>query len=297
MKSAIISILSCALLASQVYAHSMMTIPRGRGNVEWWGTCASGFGCHGPCDSKRSLSPILNDPTYPVQTIRRGDALTISWQRFNHPGGFVRLAMVPFEESDDWAAFNAANAAKFSCYESNCGPDDPNDSYFGHMNGPGDGLCSTTFTVPQDLPDGKATLQWIWYGGGVYYGQPEAGFGEYYTCTDYVVQGGNDLVPRGSLGDQRVWQGGDASNPGTDVCKYWSSNRIGDCSFGDQRPPNPRDDDLLSQSLEPCSRTGEFIGRAAEFEAGGGSRHLKKRFGRGVRSDVYVNAHTTNATH
>ncbi|KAH7050633.1 hypothetical protein BKA57DRAFT_503969 [Linnemannia elongata] len=273
-----------------------MTVPRGRGNVEWWGTCASGFGCHGPCDSKRSLSPILNDPTYPVQTIRRGDTLTISWQRFNHPGGFVRLAMVPFEESDDWAAFNAANAAKFSCYESNCGPDDPNDSYFGHMNGPGDGLCSTTFTVPQDLPDGKATLQWIWYGGGVYYGQPEAGFGEYYTCTDYVVQGGSDLIPRGSLGDQRVWQGGDASNPGTDVCKYWSSNRIGDCSFGDQRPLNPRADDLLSQSLEPCSRTGEFVGRAAEFETGGGSRHLKKRFGRGVRSDVYVNAHAINVT-
>ncbi|KAF8949399.1 hypothetical protein BGZ47_003811 [Haplosporangium gracile] len=274
----------------------MMTIPRGRGNVEWWGTCASGFGCHGPCDSKRSLSPILNDPTYPVQTIRRGDTLSISWQRFNHPGGFVRLTMVPFEESDDWAAFNAANASKFLCYESNCGPDDPNDPFLGHMNGPGDGLCSTSFTVPQDLPDGKATLQWIWYGGGVYYGQPEAGFGEYYTCTDYMVQGGSDLVPRGSLGDQRVWQGGDASNPGTDVCKYWSSNRVGDCSFGDQRPPNPRADDLLSQSLEPCSRTGEFVGKAAEFETGGGSRHLRKRFGRGVRSDVYVNAHAVNAT-
>ncbi|KAF9912404.1 hypothetical protein EC991_011096 [Linnemannia zychae] len=295
MKASIISLLTCALLVSQIHAHSMMTIPRGRGNVEWWGTCASGFGCHGPCDTKRSNAPILNDPTYPVQTIRRGDTLTISWQRFNHPGGFVRLAMVPFEESDDWATFNAANAAKFSCYESNCGPDDPNDNFFGHMNGPGDGLCSTSFTVPQDLPDGKATLQWIWYGGGVYYGQPEAGFGEYYTCTDYVVQGGSELVQRGSLGDQRVWQGGDASNPGTDVCKYWSSNRIGDCSFGDQRPPNPRADDLLSQSLEPCSRTGEFVGKAAEFEAGGSWR-LRKRFGRGVRSDVYVNTHSVNAT-
>ena len=142
---------------------------------------ASRFGCHGPRDLKRSLSPILNNSTYPVQTIRHGDTLIISWQRFNHPGDFVRLAMVPFEEFDDWTTFNAANAAKFSCYESNCGPDDPNDSY---------------------------------------YGQPKAGFGEYYTCTDYVVQGGSDLAPRGSLGDQRVWQGGDTSNPGTDVCKY-----------------------------------------------------------------------------
>ncbi|KAG0339484.1 hypothetical protein BG004_006803 [Podila humilis] len=169
-----LSLLAGALLASTVYAHSMMTTPRGRGNIEWWGTC----GCHGPCESRRDQAPILKDPTYPIQTIRRGENLTIRWQRFNHPGGFVRLTMVPFEQSDNWSSFNSVNNyAKFSCYESNCGPDDPNDSYFGPMNGPGDGLCSTSFTVPQDLPDGKVTLQWIWYGGGVYYGQPDAGFG------------------------------------------------------------------------------------------------------------------------
>ncbi|KAG0259150.1 hypothetical protein BG011_002810 [Mortierella polycephala] len=254
-----------------------MTNPRGRGNVEWWGTCASGFGCHGPCDSKKAQAPILNDPTYPIQHIRRGEKLTIEWNRFNHPGGFVRLAMVPFEKSDEWASFNAALHSKFTCYETNCGPDDPNDSFFGVMNGAGNGICSTTFTVPQDLPDGKATLQWIWYGGGVYYGQADAGFGEYYTCADYVVQGGQDLVPGGSLGDLRVWQGGDASNPGADVCKYWSSNRIGDCSFGEQRPPNPKPDDLLSQSLEPCAKSRPSVGKAAEFEPNGGSWRLRKR--------------------
>ncbi|KAG0326334.1 hypothetical protein BGZ99_009686 [Dissophora globulifera] len=262
----------------------MMTAPRGRGNVKWWGTCASGAGCHGPCDSKRSLAPILNDPTYPIKTIRRGDVLTVEWQRFNHPGGFVRLSMVPFSDSDSWSAFNSAAVQKFSCYESNCGPDDPNDSFFGPMNGPGDGICSTTFQIPADLEDGKVTLQWVWYGGGVYYGQPEAGFGEYYTCTDYELQGGSDLVPKSAIGEQRLWQGGDASNPGTDVCKYWSSNRIGDCSFGDQSPPNPTDDDLLSQSLEPCSRAGSFVGRAAEVEGS----WKTKRSGRGVRSDAYV---------
>lgn len=314
------------MLASHAYAHSMMTTPRGRGNVEWWGTCgkykptfflrlrhvlqsthqvldhpttflsllvASGAGCHGPCESNRAQAPILNDPTYPVQTVRRGDTFTVQWQRFNHPGGFVRLTMVPFDQSDDWAAFHSATYAKFSCYESNCGPDDPTDSYFGPMNGPGDGICSTSFTVPQDLPDGKVTLQWIWYGGGVYYGQSDAGFGEYYTCTDYVVQGGQDLVASGA-GPQRVWQGGDASNPGTDVCKYWSSNRIGDCSFGNQRPANPREDDLLSQSLEPCSRAGSFVGKSAEFDPQG-VRHTK-RWGRGVRSEAYVQASAVNGT-
>ncbi|KAF9364807.1 hypothetical protein BGX34_000354 [Mortierella sp. NVP85] len=193
--------------------------------------------------------------------------------------------MVPFEESDSWSALNSASYAKFSCYESNCGPDDPNDSYFGPMDGPGDGICSTSFKIPQDLPDGKVTVQWIWYGGGVYDGQLEADFGEYYTCTDYIIQGGSDLVPKGSLENQKVWQGGDASNPGTDLCKYWSSSRIGDCCFGGQSPPNPKPDDLFSQSLEPCSRAGSFVGKAAEFEAGGwrqwkktvGTRYLFRR--------------------
>ncbi|KAF9380075.1 hypothetical protein CPB97_008592 [Podila verticillata] len=293
MRFPTLSLLGCAFLA-HTYAHSMMTIPRGRGNVEWFGTCASGAGCHGPCESKRAQAPILNDPTYPIQTIRRGDTLTIHWQRFNHPGGFVRLTMVPFDQSDDWTAFHTASYAKFSCYESNCGPDDPNDSYFGPMNGPGDGICSTSFTVPQDLPDGKVTMQWIWYGGGVYYGQADAGFGEYYTCTDYVVQGGQDVVAPGAAGSQRVWQGGDASNPGTDVCKYWSSNRIGDCSFGNQRPANPQADDLLSQSLEPCSRAGAFVGKSAEFDPQG-VRHAK-RWGRGVRSEAFVQANPVNGT-
>ncbi|KAG0246385.1 hypothetical protein BGX31_002686 [Mortierella sp. GBA43] len=252
-----------------------MTVPRGRGNVEWWGTC-------GPCDSKRDKAPIVVDPGYPATTIRRGDTLTIQWKRFNHPGGFVRLAMVPFDDSDDWNAFNSASYSKFSCYETNCGPDDPNDSHFGPLNGPGEGACSTTFKVPADLPDGRATLQWIWYGGGVYYGQPDAGFGEYYTCTDYNVQGGENLVPKGSQGPQKSWQGGDVSNPGKDVCKYWSSNRIGDCSFGDKKPPNPKPDDLLSQSLEPCSRGSPKVGKPAEFEGG------SKRRRRDVRSDANV---------
>ncbi|KAF8965161.1 hypothetical protein BGZ46_000648 [Entomortierella lignicola] len=276
-----------------------MTAPRGRGNRPWWGTCASGAGCHGPCDSLRSEAPILNDPSYPVQTIRRGDTLSVQWKRFNHPGGFVRLTMVPFESSDEWSAFNSADYSKFLCYETNCGPDDPNDTLFGPMNGPGDGICSTSFTVPPDLPDGKVTLQWIWYGGGVYYGQPEAGFGEYYTCTDYNLQGGQDLIAKDSQGGHRIWQGGDASNPGTDVCKYWSSNVIGVCSFQDRSPPNPRADDLLSQSLEPCSRGGPMVGKAAEFEGYNANswRSKRKRWGRGIRSDAYVNSKTnTNIT-
>ncbi|KAF9167652.1 hypothetical protein DFQ26_003808 [Actinomortierella ambigua] len=284
-KATLVAGLATALTwTSTTEGHSMMTAPQGRGNLEWWGTCASGAGCHGPCEAPRARAPILNDPTYPIQTIRRGDVLRVEWLRFNHPGGFVRLTMVPFEDSDEWRAFNEAAFQKSTCYETNCGPDSLNDDYFGPMNGQGNGVCSTTFTVPQTLPDGRATLQWVWYGGGVYYGDKDAGFGEYYTCTDYVVQGGAPhldtaaaVAAVGGAGGARIWQGGDASNPGTDLCKYWSSNQIGDCSFGQDRPPNPRSEDLLSQSLEPCARTGSFVGRPAEFSAPARHFGLRRR--------------------
>ncbi|KAF9170812.1 hypothetical protein BGX20_008467 [Mortierella sp. AD010] len=143
--------------------------------------------------------------------------------------------MVPFESFDDWSASNSADHAKFLCYETNCGPDDPDDSYFGPLNDPGDGVCFTSFTMPPYLPD------------------------------DYIVQGGQDLVPKGSRGDQRIWQCGDVSSPGTNVFKYWRSSKIVACSFGNQKPPNPQLDDLLSQSLEPCSRANSFVGKPFGF--------------------------------
>lgn len=39
MRYSILLVIGYVLTTCQVYAHSMMTNPRGRGNVEWWGTC------------------------------------------------------------------------------------------------------------------------------------------------------------------------------------------------------------------------------------------------------------------
>lgn len=39
MHTTVLAVLSYALLTSQALAHSMMTVPRGRGNLEWFGTC------------------------------------------------------------------------------------------------------------------------------------------------------------------------------------------------------------------------------------------------------------------
>jgi len=258
------AILASAFLAV-AEAHSMLTRPASRGNVQWWGTCSAGAGCKGPCDSPKANAPIQSIYYAGDKTrYQRGQNITVRWNRQNHPGGFVRLSMVPFGESDWWNAFNN-KASKWVCYETNCGPADPNHSLFGRLNGPGNSQCSTTFTIPAHIPDGKATLQWVWYGGGVYYAQPLAGFGEYYSCGDIFVKGGIPYTPVSVKAPQKVFQGGDVSNPtNKKVCKYWSSNKVGACNFGTDMP-RPVAGDLLSQSLEPCSRSGSKNGAPYEF--------------------------------
>ncbi|KAJ2853037.1 hypothetical protein J3B02_003316 [Coemansia erecta] len=250
-----------ALVASCA-GHSMLSNPPSRGNTKWWGTCAAGAGCKGPCDSPKADSPF-NSIYNPKRYIQRGQELDVGWKRLNHPGGFVRLAMVPFNQSDSWSAFND-NVLKYTCYETNCGPADPNNMEFGKYNGPGSAPCSTTVTVPKNIPDNTAvTLQWIWYGGGVYYAQPDASFGEYYGCSDMIVVGG----PYSDEKPAAAFQGGDYTYPNSGMCKYWGSNKVGDCNFGD-RVPNSVDGDLLSQSLEPCMRSGETKGAPYGFESG-----------------------------
>ncbi|KAJ2080105.1 hypothetical protein H4R24_003310 [Coemansia sp. RSA 988] len=250
-----------ALVASCA-GHSMLSKPAPRGNIEWWGTCAAGAGCKGPCDAPKANS-TFSSIYVPKTYVKRGQELEVGWNRLNHPGGFVRLALVPFDQSDDWTAFND-NILKYTCYETNCGPKDPSDKMFGPLNGSGDAPCSTKVMVPKNIPDNTAvTLQWIWYGGGVYYAQPEASFGEYYGCSDMIVSGGpsSDEKPKADF------QGGDVTYPDSNVCKYWGSNKVGDCNFGDKKP-NPIEGDLLSQSLEPCIRGPARKGAPYGFDSG-----------------------------
>ncbi|KAJ2330123.1 hypothetical protein GGI00_003800 [Coemansia sp. RSA 2681] len=253
-----------ALVASCA-GHSLLSTPPTRGNTKWWGTCAAGAGCKGPCDSPKADSPF-NNIYVPKTYIKRGQQLNVGWNRLNHPGGFVRLAMVPFNQSDSWSAFND-NVLKYTCYETNCGPSDSSNKMFGYLNGAGSGPCSTTVTVPSNIPDNTAvTLQWIWYGGGIYYGEVDTSFGEYYSCSDLIVSGG----PYSEAKPTAVFAGGDATYPNSDVCKYWGSNKVGDCNFGD-RVPNPVEGNLLSQSLEPCIRGPQLKGQPAGFGSAPGS--------------------------
>ncbi|KAJ3299304.1 hypothetical protein HK104_009423 [Borealophlyctis nickersoniae] len=257
-----------------------MTSPTPRGSHPIGAGCSAGRGCKGPCDSPRNES-LFNQQWVTPKTYGRGETVPIEWIRANHPGGFVRLAIAPEVDSDDEMAFHNALGSQFLCYERGCGPTDPNDNYFGQNNGKGEGTCSGFLTIPTHLPDGKYTIQWIWFGGGVYMGQRDGGFGEYYACTDVNVLGGAAQEP-----DARPsvhFAGKDYSNPSENVCKYWSSNRVGDCAFKDQTP-SCMNDETKSQwdackSLEPCTVGPAKVGEPFMGSVGTGTTGSTALFG------------------
>ncbi|KAJ9068467.1 hypothetical protein DSO57_1028304 [Entomophthora muscae] len=205
-------------------AHSNLRSPIPRGNTRWSSYCSRGQGCPGPCESLASESQFTLR-FYPKQLIRRGERLRVEWLRQNHPGGFVRLAFVPFSQSDNATRFEAS-VAKFVCYETNCGENEA-DQVLGAMNGRGDDVCSTYVSVPGNLPDGPVTMQWLWFGGGVYFSNNETAFANYYNCADLELVGG----VRSSQAPP-TFQGGDATTQNPNMCRYWGSNRVGECPMG-----------------------------------------------------------------
>ncbi|KAJ9051200.1 hypothetical protein DSO57_1007041 [Entomophthora muscae] len=210
-----------------VMGHSNMLSPAPRGNVQYTGYCSKGWGCEGVCDSPKEASPF-NSPYNPKKIVRRGEKMQVKWLRQNHPGGFVRLAFTTMANSNDAGAFVPA---KYACYESHCG-EDHHDDFLGNLNGPGFGECWTEVTIPTSLPDGPITLQWTWFGGGVLFADQEAGFANYVSCSDMQLLGG---APQTSDAAAPTFEGGDPANPGTNQCRYWTSNVVGECPNGAEK--------------------------------------------------------------
>ncbi|OMH83030.1 hypothetical protein AX774_g3464, partial [Zancudomyces culisetae] len=140
----------------------MLKYPLPRGNLRTFGTCGAGQGCKGPCDDSRD-SQAQKFKYLTPSIYRRGQNITVKWGRQNHPGGFIRLAIARYQDSDNWGSFNEG-VIKYTCYETNCGPDNPNNTNWGVLAGPGSQECSTVITIPDYLNDDMYTLQWMWYG-------------------------------------------------------------------------------------------------------------------------------------
>ncbi|KAI0234346.1 hypothetical protein L0F63_007507 [Massospora cicadina] len=113
--------------------------------------------------------------------------------------------MSTFDSSDSDAAFDG-NVVKYVCYETNC-REDFHEEILGKNNGPGSPKCSTEITIPDNLPDGPVTLQWTWFGGGVFFADQKAAFANYVSCSDMILEGGNPYQPNRIPPE---FQGGDA---------------------------------------------------------------------------------------
>ncbi|KXN71660.1 hypothetical protein CONCODRAFT_78229 [Conidiobolus coronatus NRRL 28638] len=230
-----------------VSAHSNLHKPQPRGNLEWWGYCSRGNGCSTACDAPRAKSTI-DSPYVQAKEIRRGETIEVEWLRQNHPGGFVRLAMVPFDQSDDASAFDR-HATHYSCYESTC-REDSHDSFLGVNNGSGSQACTTKFQVPKSLPNGPVTLQWLWYGGGVLFADQNASFAHYVNCADMKIVGDEPIV------NESITPTFDAVDKGAGVqgkCRYWSTNSSKGCSKG-------------AETKDQCGYGGEQFGEPAELQ-------------------------------
>jgi hypothetical protein len=185
-----LALLLFGLLSVQLVAgHSYLASPLSRSNQ-----LQSNRGeLVGPCDAP--------NPTANKATVARGSNFPVTWPRNNHPGGIIRLAWAPIVngQSPSEAAFDQG-AVKYVCHEQPCNQQNQCDANIT----PGCVPCATTVTVPAWLPDGPATFQWVWYGGGF-------GLSPYYSCVDFNIQGGVPVNPnsRGAIfvpGDQTSQQ-------------------------------------------------------------------------------------------
>lgn len=202
-----------ALCISYVIGHSYVTSPTTRSNQKSSNTGCRGPNCLGPCDVPK------NQARTPAVTVARGASINVQWPRNNHAGGFIRFAWAKSAESDSHASFDAG-VQEIHCHEvGGCRPDDisqPN----GGDSGPADGssrACQVSINVPLHLTDGEWTLQWAWFGGAF-------ALGDYYSCIDYVVKGGQSASQ-----SEALFYGGDFTYPGQDKCKFFNTDRLHTC--------------------------------------------------------------------
>ena len=144
----------------------------------------SGQQCHKPhC---KNPCPYANSQNKkPVVTWKRGQKVTVRWQRNNHIGGYYRMSLVPVKHMFNFW-WHKRTAFQWGCWTQGkyicrkrpvCGTDQK-------------GLASSgPMTVPQIYPDGVYTFAMVWYGGLDYTGKSPK-FDDYYTCSYVRIQGG-----------------------------------------------------------------------------------------------------------
>lgn len=194
--------------------HSQMSWPQSTAPM----TCRMGgearagvHNCAGPCDLTAIKGRYCNydSPSKPAAVYRRGQRVTVKYQRNNHaPGGFERLTLVPVAKMMD-KRIHERNAFFYSCWGAKtkvASAADRKKDKFGFSITGNDGtehghapaFYETHITIPACVGDGDYVLGWVWYGG---IGAPVEGnhptkpkewgfFADYWSCAYVRVQGG-----------------------------------------------------------------------------------------------------------
>ncbi|RKP19334.1 hypothetical protein ROZALSC1DRAFT_29060 [Rozella allomycis CSF55] len=241
-------ILVClSFLISIVYGHSYLVTPLSR-TAQYYtksGCRADAIwndtSCFGPCDSPNPL-PSTHPYYIPPATYQRGSSMVVEWARQNHTGGFVRLSIVPQSSSNNRSAFDASVLLGLGIFIYFLDSSDAEHDYaFDDVLETGKQIkfCKTSLKIPDTLPDGPATLQWVFFGGHLM-------LGDYYSCTDINISGGIEYKSNRNQSTMQMpsFQGGDNTYPGQSKCKYYNTNEIGRCKY------------------EPCQSGTGFYGNA-----------------------------------
>lgn len=148
-------------------------------------------------------------PDNPARVYKRGQVVTIKYQRNNHgPGGFLRLTLVEPKHMMN-KAMHAKNAFYYSCWGANpvpaksteLGRDKYGFSFIGsdgEQHNHAKGYYVTNVKIPPVVPDGSYVLGWIWHGGigdsvqgnAPQEPKPYGYFGDYHSCSYVQIKGG-----------------------------------------------------------------------------------------------------------
>lgn len=200
------------ILPSLVSAHTFLAEPKSATRTGYGVTCQPQWNDTPCCAGKGQGKPSAT-------TYQRGQQVEFKWPRNNHAGGFIRMSIVPFQDSDSVEAFNN-NVFHYNCHESKCKgwvADDPYsyDNTPDHQN-----LCSNTFSVPTWLPNGQYTVQFTWFAGGIWYNDRNKGQTSYQNCMDFTISGGAAQTQK-PAGQCPLFKGGDSHFPGQDKCRFF----------------------------------------------------------------------------
>ncbi len=86
-------------------------------------------------------------------------------------------------------------------------------------------MCNGTFTIPTWVKNGQYTIQWMWYGGGSWFGEIYKSQLSFVSCLDFTIAGTETVRSRPSC--PAVFKGGDVHNPtNKNQCLYFKINGV-----------------------------------------------------------------------